>query len=85
MIWYIIGVVVILGIILFLVLGKKKTKKGDDGETGQIDGGEIEGTTIEPTTEDETSDVKLEESPDILPDELSSPTEEDSTDEEKTD
>jgi len=84
MIWYIIGAVVILGIILFLVLGKKKTKKEDDGETGQIDGGEIEGTTIEPTMEDETADVKLEEGSETPAEDLSLPTEEESADEEKT-
>jgi hypothetical protein len=83
MIWYVIGAVVILGIILFLVLGKKKTKKEEDGETGQIDGGAIEGTSIEPTMEDETEEVKSEDGLE-MPAEDSSTLTEESSDEEKT-
>jgi hypothetical protein len=84
MIWYIIGAVVILGIILFLVLGKKKTKIEEDGEAGQIDGSEMEGTTIEPTIEDETDDMKSEEGSEMPAEDLSMPTEEGSSEEEKT-
>ena len=84
MVWYIISAVVILGIILFLVLGKKKTKKEDEGETGEIDGGTIEGTTTEPTVEDETADTKLGEGLEMPAEDLSTPTEEETTDEEKT-
>jgi len=73
-----------LALIAFVLLGKKKTKKEDDGETGQIDGGTIEGTTIEPTIEDETEDTKLEENSETLAEDLSMPTEEESSDEEKT-
>jgi len=84
MTWYIIGAVVILGIIMFLVLGKKKIEKEDGGETEQIDGGTIEGTTIESTMEDETENVKPEEGSELSAEDLTMPTEEGSPEEEKT-
>ena len=74
MIWYILGAVVIVGLILFFVLGKKKNKKEDETEGGQIDGSET--TIIEPTVEDETSGGS-----DILPEELSAPEREKSIEE----
>lgn len=82
MIWYIIGAVVIVGLILYLTLGKKKTKKEDEVEGGQIDGGETK--IIEPIMEDDSQDVKSEEETDILPDELSAPAQDETTDEGKT-
>lgn len=77
MIWYIIGGVVILGLILALALGRKKPK-ADEGESGQINGGETEPTTIEPTVEDATEET----TPETEEDDLSESTEDESAKEE---
>jgi len=58
MIWYIIGGVVILGLILALALGRKKPKANE--ESGQITGGDEESTKIEPTVEDSTEETTPE-------------------------
>lgn len=58
MIWYIIGAVVVLGLILFVVLGKKGGKREDIKEGEQVKDEEAKLITSEPTLEEdpETSD-----------------------------